>query len=60
MSIFSTVAFVRNLVAGTDPWFVPGYGFGIPLPNSPWLIEIQPGDRSVRISMRRTTACGSP
>ena len=42
MSIFSTVAFVRNLVAGTDPWFVPGYGFGIPLPNSHWLIKFPP------------------
>ena len=42
MSIFSTVAFVRNLVAGTDPWFVPGYGFGIPLPNSNWLIKFPP------------------
>lgn len=39
MSVFSTMAFVRNLVGGVDPWFVSGYGFGIPLPSSSWLIK---------------------
>ena len=42
MSIFSTVAFVRNLLAGIDPWYVSGYGFGIPLPTSSWLIKFPP------------------
>ena len=42
MSIFSTVAFARNLLAGIDPWYVSGYGFGIPLPTSSWLIKFPP------------------
>lgn len=42
MSIFSTVAFARNLLAGVDPWYVSGYGFGIPLPTSSWLIKFPP------------------
>ena len=42
MSIFSTLAFARNLVAGVDPWFVSGFGFGIPLPTSTWFIKFPP------------------
>ena len=39
LSIFSTVAFAQNLASGVDPWFVPAYGFGVPLPTSTWLIQ---------------------
>jgi hypothetical protein len=39
LSIFSTMAFARELVAGSDPWFIPAYGFGVPLPTSTWLIQ---------------------
>lgn len=42
MSIFSTVAFARNLLAGVDPWYVSGFGFGIPLPTSSWFIKFPP------------------
>ena len=41
-SVFSTVAFARNLAAGVDPWFVPGYGFGIPLPSGGWMLKFPP------------------
>ena len=40
--VFSTVAFARNLVAGVDPWFVPTYGFGIPLPSGGWFLKFPP------------------
>ena len=40
--VFSTVAFARNLVAGVDPWFVPNYGFGIPLPSGGWFLKFPP------------------
>ena len=40
--VFSTVAFARNLVAGVDPWFVPAYGFGIPLPSGGWFLKFPP------------------
>jgi len=39
LSIFSTMAFARNLAAGVDAWFAPGYGFGVPLPTSTWLLH---------------------
>jgi len=39
LSVFSTLAFARNLLAGTDPWFAPGYGFGLPLPSSSWFLR---------------------
>ena len=41
-SVFSTVAFAQNLAAGVDPWFVPGYGFGIPLPSGGWMLKFPP------------------
>ena len=41
-SVFSTVAFAQNLAAGVDPWFVPGYGFGIPLPTGGWMLKFPP------------------
>jgi len=41
-SIYSTISFVRNLVAGADPWYVPSYGFGISLPSSTWLVKFPP------------------
>jgi hypothetical protein len=42
LNIFSTLAFVRNLASGVDPWFVSEYGFGIPLPSSTWLVKYPP------------------
>ena len=41
-SVFSTVAFAQNLAAGVDPWFVPTYGFGIPLPSGGWMLKFPP------------------
>lgn len=41
-SVFSTVAFARSLAAGVDPWAMPDYGFGIPLPNGTWFIKFPP------------------
>lgn len=39
LSIFSTRAFAQNLASGSDPWFTPAYGFGVPLPTSTWLLQ---------------------
>jgi hypothetical protein len=39
LSIFSTIAFARELAAGADPWFAPALGFGVPLSTSTWLIR---------------------
>jgi hypothetical protein len=39
LSIFSTIAFAREMAAGADPWFAPAYGFGVPLSTSTWLIR---------------------
>src|SRR5687767_15558722 len=38
-SIFSTLYFVKTLLAGGDPFFTPDFGFGVKIPNGQWFLR---------------------
>ena len=38
-SIFSTLYFVKALVAGGDPFFTPDFAFGVQIPNGQWVLR---------------------